>query len=442
MIELGEVAGEEPDDRPGPGITRRSVRPGALAAIAVFTLLAVTGSVVPEPRGVRHLWSAPLRERDGVTLTATQAFVSRTGDERTRITAYDLAGGATSWSRELPDEVGWVQPVRNDDILLLPVSRKVVRLGLGSEQEITTEFHRETVALDARTGDVLWRATGEPQTSSGGTTMLTEHTDQGRIKSLRLVRVGDGGTIWTKNPSGVEQQAIALRDQQPDRLILVGAGGEVTVYRYADGEKITQGRIPWTVPRPDEGYYTHLNAADGYLVVNQARPEKTEQFVYRLDTMTQLWRTRATDGYAFPCGAARLCLNEGNALVARDIATGARRWAAQSSGDLFPVTDERLLTDTGFADGTPTLIDAATGRIISSGGPGSTVWNSQVGDHVLLLRPTMRPVGRTMVIRWYLRDGRQHLLGAIEWQTTQRCQTVPGFLACSRDDRLQVTAVG
>jgi hypothetical protein len=47
-----------------------------------------------------------------------------------------------------------------------------------------------------------------------------------------------------------------------------------------------------------------------------------------------------------------------------------------------------------------------------------------------------------MVIRWDLRDGSQQLLGAIEWQTAQRCQTVPGYLACSRDSLLQVTAVG
>jgi hypothetical protein len=54
----------------------------------------------------------------------------------------------------------------------------------------------------------------------------------------------------------------------------------------------------------------------------------------------------------------------------------------------------------------------------------------------------MRPYGRTMVIRWDLRDGSQHLLGAMASQTAQRCQTAPGYLVCSRDDRLQVTAVG
>ncbi len=449
MIELGEVTAspgaeppEGPDDRPGPGVRRRTVRQYALAAIAVCTLLTVTGSVVPEPRGVRQLWSTPLRERDSVTLAGGSAFLSRTEDELTRITAHDLATGSVRWSVAMPGAVGWVQPVQDGGILLLPSNREVVQLGLGREEAIATEFHRETVALDARTGDVRWRTTGEPHTTAGETALLAEHTEQGQINRLRLVRVADGGTVWSRNFTGLELQTTAMRGDRPERLITASPSGEITVSRWDDGTVVTRARVPWVTARPDEGYFNDLSANGDYLVVNQSRPETVDQFIYRLDTMTELWRAPATNGYAFVCGAERLCLTEGNHLVARDLATGAQRWTLRSTGNLFPIAEDRLLADTGLDNGSPALIDAETGRLISSGGPGSTVWNSEVGDAILVLRSTLQPYGRTMVIRWDLRDGRQHLLGAIEAQTAQRCQAIPGYLVCSRDNEVQVTAVG
>jgi outer membrane protein assembly factor BamB len=445
VIDLGEVTGSSPspgDDSLGPGLGHRSIRPAALAVLTVFTLLAVTGSVVPEPRGVRQLWSTPVRERDGVTLAGTGAFISRTDDEQTKIIAHGLADGAVRWTRDLSGSVGWVQPAGNGEILLLPVNREVVKLGLGSEEEFTTEFHRQTIAVDARTGVERWRSSGEPHTSAGDTTMLADHTDQGRIRGLRLVRTADGGTIWSKTTPDLDNQTVALRDEQPDRLVLAGPTGDITVFRYADGELVTRAKVPWTTPRPEEGYFNDLTASDGYLVVNQSRPESVDQFVYRLDTMTELWRTSASDGYAFMCGAGRLCLNESSNIVARDLATGAELWKVAGTGSLSPVGADRLLADNGLGNGSPTLIDSGTGRVIDAEATGTTVWNSEPDGHLLLLSPTVRPYGRTMVIRWDLRDGRRRLLGAIESQTAQRCQAVPRYLVCAREGEMQVTAVG
>jgi hypothetical protein len=445
MIDLGEVTGSSPaegDDGLGRGLNRRSVRPAALAVLAVFTLLAVTGSVVPEPRGVRQLWSTPVRERDGVTLAGTGAFISRTDDDQTRIIAHGLADGAVRWTRDLSGSVGWVQPAGDGEILLLPVNREVVKLGLGSEQEFTTEFHRQTIAVDARTGVERWRSSGEPHTSGGGTTLLAEHTDQGRISNLRLVRTADGSTIWSKTTADIDNHTVGLRDEQPDRLVVASSTGDITVFRYADGELITRAKIPWTTPRPEEGYFNDFTATDGYLVVNQSRPESVDQFVYRLDTMTELWRAGSSDGYAFMCGTGRLCLNESSNIVARDLDTGAELWKVAGTGSLSPVAGDRLLADTGLGNGNPTLIDSGTGRVIDAEATGTTVWDPEADGHLLLLSPTVRPYGRTMVIRWDLRDGRRRLLGAIESQTAQRCQAVPEYLVCSREGEMQVTAVG
>ncbi|MET0415700.1 MAG: PQQ-binding-like beta-propeller repeat protein [Actinoplanes sp.] len=445
VIELGELAsspGPEPDDAPTPGFDRRLVRQVAIAALTAFTLLAVTGSVVPEPRGVRPLWSVPVREQDGVTLGAESAFLTRTDDDVTRITGYDLATGRVLWERDVRGSVGWVQQVRDGEMLLLPGNRQVAQFDQGSEEVIATEFHRETTALDARTGAELWRTAGEPHTADTDSILLAEHTDQGRINRLRLVRATDGGTIWAKAITNVENQVVGLLDNRPHRLVTASPTGEITVFRYADGALISRAKVPWVTARPEEGYFNDLAVAGDYLVMNQSRRERVDQVVYRLDTMTEQWRANKTDGYGFFCGDDLLCLNQGSGIVAREIANGRPRWEIESSGNLFPLTDDRLLADTGMDDGNPSLVDAATGRLVGAPVEGSTVWNIEVDDAVLLLRPTMTPVGRTMILRWDLADGRQRLLGSIESQTAQRCQAVPKYLACYRESGLYITGVG
>ena len=104
VIELGEVTsspGDDPDGRPSPGLDRRLVRQVALVLLTVLVVLVVNGSAVPQPRGVRPLWSVPAVETDGSTVTADTAYLQRTGADSVRITAYTLATGTVRWSRDI-----------------------------------------------------------------------------------------------------------------------------------------------------------------------------------------------------------------------------------------------------------------------------------------------------------------------------------------------------
>lgn len=443
VIELGEVSsspGEDPGERPGPRLTRRLVRQLTLTVLAMLTVVGVTGSTVPEPRGVRPLWSVPADEGNGTAVTDDTAYLSVNTDSRGRLTAYALATGAVRWTVELPDPITYLQAVPATGLVLLPTDRDAVALAPGDAQATTSEFHRETTALDARTGAVRWRAPGQPNAYSRDTVLLEELGDDGRLARVRLVRLADGGTVWTRATPGVVSQTRALRNAEPERLITVTASGQVTVYRYADGEVLTRARIPWVRPRAEEGYYNDLSAENGFLVVNQARQETIDLDVYRIDTMEKTWRAENTGGFASFCGGQRLCLYD-RGIAARDSATGRELWSLGSGGHLWRITDDRLLLDDGTDDGFPTLLDAATGSALGSGGRGAPVYTDEPTDVLLLLRPTVDPPHRSSVTRWNVRTGEQRLLGSVDLQADRGCQSRARYLICQSNGRLQVLAV-
>jgi outer membrane protein assembly factor BamB len=444
VIELGEVSssGEDPDEQPPPRLTRRLVRQVALAVTGGLTALLVTGSAVPEPRGIRPLWSTPSADGDGTMIVGDIAYLQETTPSGVRLTARALATGTVRWTVERTESIGYVRPVVAAGILLLPADRHAVALPQGNSQALTAEFHRETIALDARTGAVRWRAAGQPHTHGPDTVLLEEYAPDGNLARVRLVRLTDGGTVWARATPGVAGQITATRDDVPERFITVTGTGELTVHRYDDGSVVTRTRIPWVKPRPEEGYYNDLAAQDDFLVINKARRDTMDLDVYRIDTMTRLWGADHTNGYAFFGGAGRICLNEPDGIVARDIVTGRKLWELGGPGQLWPVTEDRLLMDDGVDDGYPVLLDAATGEILGSGARGTTVWSPEPTDVLVLMRPTRQPPNRTSITLWNVRTGRQSLLGATDFQTGQRCQANQHYLICHREGRLHVTAVG
>jgi len=445
VIELGEVAsssGDEPDDSPAPGLDRRLLRQAAVAVLTVLVVLVVHGSAVPRIHGVRQLWSVPAAESDGSTITADTAYLQRTGSGSVRLTAYTLATGAVRWSRDIAATVGYVQPVEAAGILLLPIDLRTVKLARGQDEVVASEFHRETIALDARTGAERWRVAGEPQTVADDTALMAEFTEEGTFARIRLIRLADHSTVWTKDILGVQNHTVALRGTRPDRFITATGAGEVSVFRYADGTLVTRAKIPWVTPRPEEGYFNDLIASGDFLVVNHAQRETFELTVYRVDTMTELWHAKDTNGYAFFCGSAGLCLNLGDGIVARDTATGRQRWQLPRAANIWTVSDGRLVLDDGVDDGHPTLVDAVTGTPIGEPARGSTVWSPRPEDVLLLMRATESPPGRTSITRWDLRTGRRDLLGSVGLLPGHRCQAVANYLACTRETRFEVIAVG
>jgi outer membrane protein assembly factor BamB len=187
-----------------------------------------------------------------------------------------------------------------------------------------------------------------------------------------------------------------------------------------------------------------MSGGGGFLTVNRNQDNHAEVSVYRLDTLDELWRADNTYGYAFACGSA-MCLNGQNGLVAYDPGTGRERWRLGTSANGWIAGPDRLIVEeaeNGGENAALAIVDATTGKPVGESLRGQPVWTTTPGGQVLVLRSTGQPPNRTSVTRWDLRTGRTTLLGSLDLMAGQRCQAVPGYLACQRAHDYQVTATG
>ena len=441
-IELGELgspgAGPDVDRRRRPD--RRLIRRWGVAGATVLCLLAVTGSVRPQPRGIRPLWSVPMGQNMGTTLTADTVYLHQIVAGEPRLSAYDLATGDLRWSRHVDDPAGYLQTAVSG-LLLLPTDRRTVPPAPGDQSSWATDFAQSTTALDPATGRTLWTVPGDVETLDVDTALMSDHADDGRLRRLRLLRLSDQRTIWSRDVPGVRNRTVAVSGGRPDKIITTTDRGEITVFRYADGAHVASARIPWIPPDPQTGTFTDVVAAGDVLVVNRTRPDVDDLRVYRLDTLTLVWTLRTAGDYPFGCGPA-ICLHDRSGVTSFEPLTGRVRWRLATADHAWPVTPDRLILEASNGDGWSVFVDAATGALVGEPGTGLSVWNGAPGAYVLVLSPTASPPGRTSVTRWDLATGRRNLLGAIPALTEHNCQAVTGYLTCVRNDLLEVTAVG
>ncbi|MBM2621263.1 PQQ-binding-like beta-propeller repeat protein [Actinoplanes sp. LDG1-06] len=441
-IELGEIssARDGPEPAGSPGFDRRLVRKVSFGLVAVLAVAGLAGSEVPEPRGVRPVWSVSIEQAQGTTLTRDGLFVHSSYGGSTTVTAYDLSTGAVRWRRGFDGTIGYLQAAESAGMLLVPTEGHVVQLpSVNDGSAFQAEFHRQTIAISTATGAELWRTAGEPYTVGGETALLTEYTDRADLARMRLIRLRDHSTVWSHDTPGVSNHTV-IPYERPDKIVTATDAGQIRVYAYGTGMLVSSARVPWVKGSPDEGYFNDLSGNGEVLVVNRSRREVFEMSVYRTDTMTELWRSRDTNGYAFPCGSA-LCLNDGGGLVAHDPMTGARRWRLDGAVNAFQVSPDRLVLGEGLDDGRNLLVDAESGRPV--GGPvnGTLAWNDPRERSVLLLRSTVSPPDRTAVVRWDLGTGEQTTIGTLGAMAGRPCSTVPGYLACTIGDRYEIIAV-
>jgi outer membrane protein assembly factor BamB len=239
----------------------------------------------------------------------------------------------------------------------------------------------------------------------------------------------------------VQNQTVAPAVGRPSRIITADGAGNIKTFRYADGAYLTGARIPWVTPRPQEGFFNDIIADQDFLAVNRSRQNTFDTSVYRLDTLAEAWSIKDMSGYAFFCGTA-LCLTDGSAMSSHDLATGRRLWQLAGAGNFWPIIGDRLVLDDGSTDGQPILVDAGTGRPVGAPARGSTVWDYQATDSVLVLRTTRTPPDRTAVTRWDLRTGHQHLLGSVDGVVNNRCQSAGKYLACQQSGAFEVSRIG
>jgi hypothetical protein len=444
VIELGEVTSAPDDDNPGVarelGLDRRLIRRLAPAAVAILCALTVTGSGQPAPPPVRILWRVPFSDVDAKTVTEDSAYVYRSLDGAGVLTAYDLATGRARWTRGNPDTEGWLQPAPEAGLLLMAGDRQTVDLELGSGTVHAGEFVRETVALNAATGAEVWRAPGEAESLYRDTALMADHDAKGEQVRVRMIRLRDHSTIWTRATPGVRNWAIANDGDRPDKIVMGTATGRITTLRYADGAVLGTGAVPWAESRPEDGVFTYLSATKDVLLANRTTEHHSATTAYRLDTMAQLWWIGETRGFPFDCTPG-VCVDEGPGLASHEPLTGRRLWLLPGVAIADPIGDSRLLVGDGAEEGQQSVVDAVTGAMIGEPAFGALAYQSGPRSSALVLRSTSEPPGRTSVTRWDLRTGRLDVLGTTDRVDGNRCEAVTHYLTCVRANRFEVTAV-
>jgi hypothetical protein len=437
VIELGDVTAA-PAEAPaaGPPPIRR-IALGLLAAVCLFT---VTGSARPVPPLVRLLWRVPVFFNDATTLTDDTMYLHRATPQGARLTAFDLATGAIRWSKTTGQVVGYVEAAPRAGILLVAADRQTVQLPLGDATVLPDSFTRATMALDAATGAELWTAPGQVQSVDGETALMSDVDDKGSQVRVRLIGLRDHRTIWSVDTAGAQIQVVATTDGIPVKIITATAGGEIKIFRYADGKLLRTARIAWTTPQPTADIWNDMTAVGDVLVVNRSTQDRVEATAYRLDTMAEVWRTAGVRSFAFDCGPV-VCMTNNLGMLGFDAHSFRSLWLLPGVVSAQPAGPNRVLVGDPGEDTRQSLVDATTGAMVGEPIQGGTVWNGRSDGALLVLHSVAAPPDRTSITRWDLATGRQVLLGSMDRLLGYRCEAVSRFLACFRGDFYEVTAV-
>jgi outer membrane protein assembly factor BamB len=386
-----------------------------VAAVAVCCVLTVTGSARPDPRGLAQLWDVPFSlETDSYQLSGDVVHVLGTSGER-RLTAYDSRTGAVRWS------------IAAGDLSDLSGIAAGALLTRGAPDG-------STVALDSATGRRLWRLPGDLVTVLGDRAVLLEVNGTGeQARRIRMVRMADGGTVWSRDLSGT----IAWTTDRADRLLTVTARGRAEMITLADGAVVTTGTVPWPALKQaaDRAY---LTLQGRQLFQDRAAGGRTTVTAYDAGTLRQLWTIDQPSGGSFDCGAV-VCIMDGESISGHDRATGARLWRLPRASTAFALPGGRLLAEEGRGSRHPVL-DGTTGRRLADLGRGEPVWDPR-GHLTYLIAGTRQPSGRTSVSSVDPVTAEVVLRGTVA--PAQQCRSDRGLLTCVTDDnRLTVTDVG
>lgn len=436
IIDLGEITATdfEPPRPPARGL-RRLIRPITLAVVALLTVVTATASArTAAPIGLRPLWNVPLAGTDAVYLAGDMLLVNRLNDspDRATLTGYDTATGAVRWTADAGEVSSYPDLVTSSGTVLQPVATNEVQA-----DDSTVGYTATTAALDGATGARRWQLDASAVHAVGETVLMAEHDTKGRVSRLRLVRLGDGGTIWSRALTA--NGAAAASD---DAVVTIDDHGTVTVLRWADGSVLRTRAVPWRPDQLPQGLHTDVGIIGDALILSRWDQEGSAvSAVYRLDTLTESWHS---NGYVGDCDVV-LCSVEDDHIVARDPLTGAERWRRPVASNPYPIGAGRLLTESPVDAEGQLLIDAATGRTIATLGPGDRPWTwGRAGGPLLLVQPigtaplhvTVRQIDRA--------TGAEFVLGALDWMgdDVSGCQVGSRYLVCPGHDRLTVTAVG
>jgi outer membrane protein assembly factor BamB len=443
VIELGDVtSGSDvpPSADAPPEFTARAARRFLLVLVAILAVLTVTGSARPEPSMLRNRWSIPFGADDQFSVTTDSVYVATGG----RLSAYDLTSGVLRWSRPSAEPTGWLNPVGSAGVVLMPADRVTQQFNSDDGGSYLTEFYRETVAVDIRTGAQLWRRAGQVYGTARESALLVDHevgrTD--RLRAFRLVRLRDGSVLWTSPAGGAVQMATGGSDPaNPSFLVTVTATGQAAVFRIADGTRVAAGHVDFRTTAPDKGAIVDMFADGHNVYVRSADARGDELTAYELGTLRRVWRvSSARRVTAYACVPV-VCSIQPDSVEAFDPRTGRTLWRVPSMQNAWPISPGWLVVNDGSLD-TWALIEAATGRRVPGLVRGTPVQSAD-GTDTYLMQRTREPVRRTAVNRIDLPTGRVALRGAIEWISDYGCAAAAHRIVCpSVNGRLSVAEVG
>jgi outer membrane protein assembly factor BamB len=444
VIELGDIAAGDEPVRPAPHrpVDRRVIRRLAVLLVGLLCLATVNSSAVPAAHPLLRTWSLPFAGGDSFVLAGGDLFVLSDGAGQV-LTAYPPAGGIPRWTQRLPFSATSLNAAVGAGVLLLPTGARSMGTRTPAGEVLWSRFSTRTVALDARTGRQLWTGPGDIALITATSVLMVDHAADGiGADRLRLVRLRDGGTLWTQAGGGAYAWTTLGSDpRQPTGLATATSNGDVRVYRFADGSEITHGRVPWLAGSLTGDTLSQLYGAEHVLYLFASRPDSTTVTAYDPDTLRRRWEiTSDTGGFPAACGAV-LCMPARDGLTGRDWSTGAPLW--RTAGYTLGRTITGHLILAGAQDAGRAILDDRTGRVVADLGAGGVAWDTSTAT-VVTMAPTSSPPGRLAVGRVDPGSGEAFLLGTIEPViNTLWCQLQGVRMACqTARTTLEITDVG
>jgi outer membrane protein assembly factor BamB len=408
----------------------------AVALLAVLGAVTLTGSVIPRSHGARLLWTIPYTDQ-AFGLTGDSLYLQADTDGWS-LRAYELADGSLRWTKQLAGPASIRLSAAGD--VLLPVGVRVGAPG-GDDGNAAGRLTRATVALDAATGTERWRVTGEVAFSRGERAVVVDrYRRTGDLAALTVVRLTDGGTVWTR---AVDAELQWTADD--DNLLTVAPDGLARVFRLADGAEVATGQVGRRPGTADSGAITGAQIHGDMIYISryETRPSVT---AYSLPTMRRRWSIETDGGGLNDCGTV-FCSSTGRETVAHDRKTGAVRWRSAEGTSLWPIAPGRLAMATDEPLAERALADETSGRTLARLGRGTLLTSSPDDGRsdrpVYFLRNTVEPADRVSVSRLDPATGRLSLLGAIDQGLRDRCQASGTRVVCPRtNSTLSVIDVG
>jgi outer membrane protein assembly factor BamB len=417
VIDLGEVR-EAPvgDDRPPPWTPgqRRAVR--AVAALVVALLAA--GAAPVRPALVMLEFPAAVGDRTVISDSTDAVYLlspstDSLGQGEREIVKYRLPGGQEAWRTSVPTAGPLRTAVADRGILFA----------------LAEAYEPETIALDAGTGEVLWRRAGWLGDTSAEHVFLSHDP---RDEETALYMALDPRTGAEKWSIAVPLEEMVLYSRQ--RLVRWRSDGAVEVRDLRTGGLVIRGQVPPPEVDPLVDGNPGVQLVDGLLLVAGPldRPVTT---AYDVDRLQPAWQANIDLMNQYVSGE---CVDSGTLCVGGqepgvwviERATGRTRWVSDRWSWLWRAGPVVVAFGPPFEPSRVAVIDPADGREIADLGRWETPPMSFKADGRMYASRTEPGSGRSWIAELDPARGVTRVLGVVP--DSFACQAGQLVVTCRR----------